>query len=442
MFECIISSIIISTLILIISTLILFSRYIEKKWINPLTIFCVLWDFIVILGGLKLFGMYNYSNRTFIIILIGVLGFFLGYILAKRYRFVFNKEAIEHRKEATYEYRKLIVIILVIASIVVYAAMSVAVLSLLMKGYSTATIRESYRPNSVSAKFDALTVIYGSKLVRMIEMYIARPVMYISMAIFCIEVVKERKLSLLSILCLVDVGLYTFCNFGRITILILMIDLLVCYSLIGKAISKKQAKKMRKYVIAIVVAIVILLIYLSSKRWEDENFNFLQSVYGYFAIPVPLLSHWTEIVDSQNVSTYGMSFFQGLFAIVLTIIGRFGVTNKVYDLASLYNYEYVEQFLKIFPNQRYNAFVSMFFAFYLDFRYFGVFIGSFMFGLLISYSYKFAKKGNLLSMSYFLLMMQALVKSFVRWEFVVGPYCFAFIIIRFCLKNKDNKIKV
>ena len=137
-----------------------------------------------------------------------------------------------------------------------------------------------------------------------------------------------------------------------------------------------------------------------------------------------------------------MSFFQGLFAIVLTIIGRFGVTNKVYDLASLYNYEYVEQFLKIFPNQRYNAFVSMFFAFYLDFRYFGVFIGSFMFGLLISYSYKFAKKGNLLSMSYFLLMMQALVKSFVRWEFVVGPYCFAFIIIIYPMFSRCRIIHI
>jgi len=49
----------------------LLGAYINKKWYNSMTLFCGLWSFICVLSSFRLYGMYTFSNRPYIIILIG-----------------------------------------------------------------------------------------------------------------------------------------------------------------------------------------------------------------------------------------------------------------------------------------------------------------------------------------------------------------------------------
>ena len=72
--------------ILIIGVLIAVSLLKEKNWSNPITVFTIMWEFICILAGLRLYGMYEYDERVFFLILLGVLGVFLGYFAASRVR--------------------------------------------------------------------------------------------------------------------------------------------------------------------------------------------------------------------------------------------------------------------------------------------------------------------------------------------------------------------
>ena len=52
----------------------------EKNLYNPVTAFFGLWSVIIHAAGLCLYGMYPASTNTYIIILIGIIGFLLGCI--------------------------------------------------------------------------------------------------------------------------------------------------------------------------------------------------------------------------------------------------------------------------------------------------------------------------------------------------------------------------
>ena len=80
----------------------------------------------------------------------------------------------------------------------------------------------------------------------------------------------------------------------------------------------------------------------------------------------------------------------------------------------------------------------MFYYFYVDWREIGVFLGSAIYGMLMSISYIKTKneKNNLLYCAYFVMLLQGLLKSFVRWEFVQTSYILSFIYILFMIKKK------
>ena len=78
----------------------------------------------------------------------------------------------------------------------------------------------------------------------------------------------------------------------------------------------------------------------------------------------------------------------------------------------------------------------MFFAFYLDFREIGVFAGTLIFGYIVEKSYKKAKTKRVEYLAFYLLLIQCIVKSFVRWEFVLEQYWLSFLILRLWFKKE------
>ena len=70
--------IVVTTAILLL--LLMLSVVGEKNIYNPMTVFLALWSVICFLAGLKLFGMYDYSYHAPLVILIGVVSVYLGYV--------------------------------------------------------------------------------------------------------------------------------------------------------------------------------------------------------------------------------------------------------------------------------------------------------------------------------------------------------------------------
>ena len=149
--------------------MILISAISEKSWSNPLTIFCGMWFAICFLAELKLFGMYDYSENVFLIVLLGNIGFFCGYMLAKKTKVSSRYEfsAIGISNKYLYQYNTKIIMAFLWAAIAIYLLMSIQVLGLLLAGFDTATIRESYRETGTTTVSGmALTAIFGSTLVK------------------------------------------------------------------------------------------------------------------------------------------------------------------------------------------------------------------------------------------------------------------------------------
>ena len=59
---------------------ILLAKAYNKKWINLLTIFCVLWGTIIVFSKLQLYGMTEVSGKAYAIVYAGCIMFCLGYL--------------------------------------------------------------------------------------------------------------------------------------------------------------------------------------------------------------------------------------------------------------------------------------------------------------------------------------------------------------------------
>lgn len=425
--------------IFFIALMVLISAISEKSWSNPLTIFCGMWFAICFLAELKLFGMYDYSENVFLIVLLGNIGFFCGYMLAKKTKVISRYEfsAIGISNKYLYQYNTKIIMAFLWAAIAIYLLMSIQVLGLLLAGFDTATIRESYRETGTTTVSGmALTAIFGSTLVKQLELYIAQPVMRAAIPIFAIEITGKGKMTPLATMALAVAGLYTFSKFGRFALLYIIADVILCYFIIGKNIDRRTKKKIKRVVLLGIVGICLVLVYLSVYRWENETFSYAQSIYGYFSIPIPLLDFWTKRIDAVNAYSFGNSYVLGFMGFVTRVLKRVGISLPAYATATLYNYNLVDSFVYIFPGQKYNAYVSMFFAFYLDFREIGVFAGTLIFGYIVEKSYKKAKTKRVEYLAFYLLLIQCIVKSFVRWEFVLEQYWLSFLILRLWFKKE------
>ncbi len=73
--------------------------------------------------------------------------------------------------------------------------------------------------------------------------------------------------------------------------------------------------------------------------------------------------------------------------------------------------------IEVFPRNWYNAYVSCFFYFYLDFGIIGVMLGSFVFGKISSIFYNLLiKNKSLLSILIYMIILQCIIDSFIRWQ--------------------------
>lgn len=101
----------------------------------------------------------------------------------------------------------------------------------------------------------------------------------------------------------------------------------------------------------------------------------------------------------------------------------------------------VENFVQVFPRHEYNAFASMFYYFYMDFREIGVFLGGVTWGVICAKTYKLAKeKQDDKSFAILLIIFQAIIKTMVRWEFASPSFFVACILILFVFKKDDVNI--
>lgn len=409
----------------------------QKSYLNFVSIFCYYWAFIVFLASLRLYGMMEYSNTPFYLILIGTLGMFMGYII--RYYSKLPHISLKRNKKNDVNsetYNNSVIMCLALLCMAFYAFELLRVVQLLRAGNSYYFIRRMYQGYEESTFFTSAIESYFSS-------YIAVPSAYILSSYLIIILFRRGRKGKEFFFALVAVSLYLIVSASRYVFIQLLIGTVYLFFLLKKKVPKKVKRWIKRVSVLLIIGVIALTLLRENKTSSGARYNWtlLQSVYSYFSIPIPLMDYWVSTIETTGYQAHGLVFFRPFLSIftlfVLHPLGiEFNALNEAIDKINL-----VENFVQVFPRHQYNAFASMFYYFYLDFKWIGVFLGSAFWGWICANTFKKVRfNPSDRNLAFVLVIMQAMFKTMVRWEFS-APSFFVASVLTFFLFGGTTKTR-
>lgn len=397
----------------------------EKNIYNPITIFAAIWSVIIFGASLRLFGIYEPTKEAKSIIYIGVFSFLFGCLFYK----VLNRKLINTYKISKEEvfdipYRKIYCLYSI--AIIIFLIKSIQSIELLFQGYDLYYIRYLAESEESIKSLGVFDILYA---------YIAKPIVYLIIPISAVSYFskKDKKLTVFTILIII---LQVLTDGGRFILLYFIFHYVFSFYIFNQKI-RISAKQKRRIVIMITL-LTIAIIYITISRGSSIFYN----LYTYTVGCVPHLSVRIEKFKMTNLYTYGCSSMQGFIRPFLTILEKIGLFESFPLLVSRADFytTSVEDLIYIGNGIPYNAFVTIFYYFYLDMGILGVIIGSFAYGYI---SYKIyinmKRKFILKNIVLYLMIIKTILTSMVRFQFT--HFIFGLSIIYIHLLFLKVKIK-
>lgn len=406
---------------------------IHRDPLSPVCLFCSLWVVISTLSSLSLFGFTGYSDRTMILFGIGVLAFVAGAfpasLMAPKSHNLHEAKAADSAISADLDaqlrldYKPLKLLLLVVC---IGTAFSLYyTLRMLSSGASIGDVRMGLLGYS-----DEVTitnpVVYG------FVTYICGPIKTVLLPLSIIYIVNGRHLGF-SIVTLLNILAGVASSGGRITILYAIIQAVAVIRYYGISISRKTKRR----IIALVALGIALIAFLTLARGSS---SILYSIYSYFSVPFAIFSRCTDVVDNAGFHSYGASFLYPLFYVINALSSFLGVDSSfLSDLVYYVGYPQDTWFAGVFPSGVFNAFSSLFYFFYMDFRESGIVLFSAVFGAIAGFIYSRAMRWrDSRFFLWYLLMTQAIFGSFMIWQLGNTKF-FLSMFILFALQKKRRQ---
>jgi oligosaccharide repeat unit polymerase len=304
-------SIIITAFVGIIS--IILGKHIFKKWYNPLSLYSLIWSFVIIIYEIRLIPFGDLRTETWFVIVIAYLSFLFGILtiyFGKSLK-IFEPKIIQSEIIIFHDNAHLIKFIIIFFSIIgIFSAIQ----------HWTILIREF---GSVLGVLLNATKYYRMRVAGEIEGVI--PYIFISsyIAIFfsAIYTAYKKKLTILSVLPIFAVVFKETANLGRAGILFALVEFLTVFILARYILKETTSKiKIKRWKI-IVASLVVLSItiggatLIKSIRNPIENIKgtspalksfegnlFLSpSIYLYMCSHLGILNKYLEHNDEENM---------------------------------------------------------------------------------------------------------------------------------------------
>lgn len=417
-------------IILICVLFALFARKIEKNWYNPATVFFAVWAVVMFLYELRLFGIYDIIDTTYYVIGLGLVFFFVGYILitSGKRQVVISIWRNNVQPGNCIKYR--LVKIFGIAVFALFMEEAIETLILMRTGVSLFDIRTSLQGYAEYGFSDNLYFL-RSKLGPLYT-WVILPVYNSMLILTCIDFFAGRRdkgLIALSIGCLL---LKSFKEGSRVALFSFIIFLVFSMVIYGKKITLSQKAKKRLRIVIVCAALIIVVI--SNIRISTGSKTLIEEIYLYFTCCIPLLDHWLPELASGGF-TYGATSLYGLIqlpATILTVLSGHTLDWYKAGQQAIQDTEIFVQIRNASYSYRSNAYTTIFYYFYKDLGLIGVALGSTLFGAVCTSLYKRLKKSLKAGVQskrlvfVYLLLVQALVLSFIRSYFSVASYSFTF----------------
>lgn len=405
----------IALFIVTVILLILIDFYLYRNLFSPVIVFCSLWTFICVLAHLKLYGFTGYSTKAVEIILLGVICFAVGNFLSGLKK---RDSSIQRPTSSG-------------AEIALNISFLKAILGLVCLGrlislyYSISAFRSGASYMDVRGGllgYNDIQIIPNPWISGFIN-YFCGPAETVLLPIAIILIIKKTH-RIFSTLVLSSVLAGVVASGGRIVILYAIIQLIATLAYYHISISKK----MRKRIAGISLVGLVGIIFLTTLR---TNNSVMQSLYSYFSIPVALFSYFSELINISGFQSYGAASSYPFFYFWNSVYSLFGY-HSVF-LQNLVHYVGLPQNTWVnglFPTGSYNAFSSMFYFFYMDFRIPGVALFSGIYGFITGIVFRKAYiVRNQQYFLWYLLLLRTLFGSFIIWQLGNTKFFVSMIIL-------------
>ena len=315
----------------------------------------------------------------------GVVGFGFGYIfffLIKRSKY--NKEKCNKEKNKVMENKifrdnlmnNSVFKIINCMVFVFYFIVSIRVCYFLLNGTSYAIIRSMYQG------YYGYASVFPNSAMKTIDTYFAHPFLYVLVPIILISFFEKKLKKRWLIISIGNIIMYLLCSASRFLLLYFIIELAFCICYYYRNLLKKYRKKIFKVLIALCM-IIFLMTYIRSKTVSGGNYTIMQNLYAYFTVEFPLMDYWLDYIP-HGFYGFGTAFLHGTFGVLSPVIRFLNIPMEKYNMLTKIIVPTEENFIGVFPWKKYNAFISIFYFFFLDFGYIGVLLEMFIFGCICS----------------------------------------------------------
>lgn len=414
----------------VIFFIILFDFWRNKNIFSPVFMFSSLFLLILSLALLKLNNIREYTDKSIYTIELGVIFFAIGALFIHVLFDIVKSEKknkslvkIEKKFEVNWIIIKVLTVLMIVGTVLTLNN----ALGILASGENYAQVR-----NGILG-YDGGESMIANPVLRGLVNYISGPAMTALIPIAIYYFVK-REHKIFTSLVFINLLISVFATGGRIILVYTAIQFMavIVYSKI------KISKKMKRVLIAIAVASLIIIVILSNVRSSNSFFNV---VYAYFSGPVVLLSEWQKVADSQEYWTYGLSFFYPFTYVANMVTNLFGLKIELLNNAVMWQGAPQDRWFSVFPNMSMNAFATLFYFFYQDFRIFGIILYSTIFGAVSnSMYYKAYYEGNTKVFIMYLLLIKGIVGSFMIWQLGSTTFFMSSLMLYLCLRTKNKVV--
>ena len=228
-------------------------------------------------------------------------------------------------------------------------------------------------------------------------------------------------------------------NILRGRIFCLLFNIIFCF-LINKIV--KSTKFKSNGILFSVLIMAALFVAFSQVNTGRSIKNLGGHLYAYLCGCVPLLDLKVASIDRNGMLSY---IFAGLYGLWSFVIPPFesmtGISIPIFD--DTVRYVMTGQEVLNIGWGDYNAFTTCFYYLYADFRYIGVFMGMFVFGIIAQNIFEGARLNNNAYMVVpYLIVSQMMIKSIQTYAFGSRDYMVVWAIIIIVYITKRYRFKI
>lgn len=394
----------------------------KEKIYKPAIMLAILWGIILFVYSFKAFQLPSVNSDTYIAILVGLLCFFVGSLVAKslKLKIVINKRALYSRSIRKKVY-KIMTIIFFVSMLLPF----VRSMMFLLAGSSLYTIRYSLQND-----------ILGSGIIAILFNYFCEPYLTF-MIVYSIANLFSEKRNVKNLLAtIIGIIFMIITTGGRFFILYFigaLIVALMVYRGSARSSSQKEESKIVHIVKILIVVGIVGLIVVSLVRGTQLG----ETVYVYLCGGVPFFEHLNDSLI-QNNHTYGAATTYGFVRPFFVILRKIGICNLPGWLQNIESiYLSVDDAYFLAPGILFNSFSTSFFAPYLDGGLAGIVFVYVLLGFISESVYRKVDRKNEYVIALFLLISLIVVLSFFR--LLITHYSFALAFVYLYLMSKPVK---